>query len=330
MDKTVFISYAWEKDDTKDKKIKDFAQWLTIYLRKWGFNTLLDIYENRPGTNLDEYMKKGINSSRFVLCICTETYIEKMKDPSTGVFNEMTLLNKLALSPFIIPIIEKGKFMNLPKFFNGKFVSQLRFDRPYAVENRKSIFELITTIRDECLSSSEVQEEKRIESYYNNVEKFKFWADTIDLMSFNSQTEGIVTFEYLRNGGDFKIGIPPMEFITHWATAGRGSIYSCNKVQKMMRIHNFNEYETIKKPSDLKDERMVPIKWAVNLKIGDGILWINSNNYVAIGLITEVNIDPEDEYKNTVTLDYKVLNPIDITDDFIEFDRVDSFIEKKI
>ena len=79
MNKKVFISYAWEIDDKKDRKVKSFAQWLAVYLKKWNFEVFLDVYENHPGTKLDTYMTEGINSSKFVLCICTETYVKKCK-----------------------------------------------------------------------------------------------------------------------------------------------------------------------------------------------------------------------------------------------------------
>lgn len=263
-------------------------------------------------------MSEGINTSRFVICICTETYVTKMKDPKTGVFNEMTLLKERSKSPFIIPIIEKGGFKNLPDFFAGKYVSEVNLSTPYSQENQKPIFELITTLRDELSSIKNVDIEARIESYYNNVEKFKFHSDAINLMNFDSQIEQTATFQYLMNGGNFKIGIPPMVFVTHWSTAGPQSIYTYKKVQRMLRINNFQEFNNISKPSDIKGLRLIPIEWYAKLKINDGIIWINNHEFVAIGKIVDVNLDPDDEYASTVTLDYKILNPIEVSDDFIQ------------
>lgn len=33
-----------------------FTQWLAVYLKKWDFEVLLDVYENHPGTKLDSFM----------------------------------------------------------------------------------------------------------------------------------------------------------------------------------------------------------------------------------------------------------------------------------
>lgn len=314
----VFISYAWEKQSIDDNKIKSFAQWLAVYLKKWNIDVLLDLYENHPGSKLDEFMSKGINSSNFVICICTETYIDKMKDSKTGVYNEITLLKQMSDSPFVIPIIEKGKFNNLPDFFEGKFVSELVFSSPYSQENKKSMFELISTLRDESLSISSVNIEARIDDYYRNVETFKFQGKVEKLMSFETQIENKITFQYLLNGGDFTIGIPPMNFITHWSTAGFESIYSYNKVQEMFYIHDFKEFDIVKSPSDIPIDRSTSITWSTPLKLGDGIMWINHGNYVAIGKISNINFDSENEYQSDVTLEYKILNPIELSDDFIQ------------
>lgn len=317
MKKKVFISYAWEDAEEKDLKVKRFTQWLAVYLKKWNFEVLLDVYENHPGTKLDAFMSEGVSTSRFVLCICTETYLKKMKKIGTGVYNEFTLLKENSDSKFIIPIIEKGKFINLPSFFEGKFVSSLNFIEPYSQENRDKIFELISTLRDETLSVDSVEPKTRIENYYNDIEKFKLLADTINLMNFECQSEGVVTFQYLLNGGDFEIGLAPMDFTTHWSTSGGNSIHSYNKVQKTFRIHNFTAFDVIRKPADIPANVLVPFTWNTTLEIGDGIVWVNKNNFIAIGKILNVSVNSEDQLESKVTLQYRILNPIDVTDDFI-------------
>lgn len=318
MKKKVFVSYAWEESDERERKVKLFTQWLAVYLIKWDFEVLLDVYENHPGTRLDEFMSEGINASRFVLCICTETYAKKTKEFGTGVYNEFTLLQRGADSKFIIPIIEKGNFTNLLSFFEGKFVSELNFSEPFSQDNRKNIFELICTLRDETLSAANVEPKTRVENYYNDVEKFKFWADTINLMNFECQPEGRVTFQYLLNGGDFEIGLTPMDFTTHWSTSGGNSIHSYNKVQKTFRIHNFTIFDRVRTTSDIPVDALFPFKWSTTLEIGDGIVWVNDNDFIAIGKILNIDMCDEDEVKSKVTLHYRILNPIDVTDDFIE------------
>ncbi|MDT2284584.1 toll/interleukin-1 receptor domain-containing protein [Enterococcus faecium] len=185
LNKSIFISYAWEKDEPLDKKVKNFSQWLAIYLQSWGFRVHLDVLENHPGTKLDEFMKNGIDSSHFVICICTQTYLKKISDSATGVYNEIELIKKQAKSPFIIAIIDIESFTDLPDFFEGKYISQLKFDTPFSQENKKGLFELISTIRDELFLNIKVETkpdaQDRIERYYNSVEKIKFLNDSANL-----------------------------------------------------------------------------------------------------------------------------------------------------
>ena len=319
----VFISYAWEKENDDDNRIKSFVQWLAVYLKKWNIDVLLDIFENQPGSKLDKYMRDGINNSNFVICICTETYIKKMNDSETGVYNEIMLLKEKAESPFIIPIIEKGKFINLPSFFKGKFVSELVFSPAFSKENKEKMFELINTLRDEKLSIRDISVEDRIENYYMEVDTLKLRAKIEQLMSFDIQIENIITFKYLQNDGDFTIGLSPMKFVTHWSTAGSESIYSYNKVQKMFHINNFKEFSIVKKPSDIPRDSSTCVDWATTLKIGDGIVWINHDNHIAIGKILNINLDNDNEYQSEVTLEYRILNPVELSDDFIQDVDVD-------
>ncbi|MCO4526342.1 SEFIR domain protein [Streptococcus infantarius subsp. infantarius] len=137
-------------------------------------------------------------------------------------------------------------------------------------------------------------------------------------MNFECQPEGIVSFQYLLNEGDFEIGLPPMNFTTHWSTTGVQNIHSYNKVQKTFRIHNFTLFEKVRKTSDIPVNDLFHFKWSTTLEIGDGIVWVNKNNFVAIGKILNIDMNSKDEVKSKVTLQYRILNPINITDDFIQ------------
>lgn len=317
MNKNIFISYAWEEDKDEDTKVKDFAQWLAVYLKKWGFSVSLDIFENRPGTNLEKYMQEGINSSRYLICICTETYVKKMENEGTGVNKEINLLKKMAQSPFVIPVIENNNFQNLPEIFKEDYVSKLVFKNPFSSKNEIGMTELIKTLREESITLNQVKPETSVEKYFDYTERINFKDKITKLMHYEVKTEGTVSFRYLLNGGDFTIGIPPMDFVTHWSTADADTIWSYKKVSTLMSMPNFNNFEQIKTPDDLNLDNMTSIDRSVKLKIGDGLVWINQENIVAVGKVVKINLDREHELKSTVTIKYKILNPIELTDEFV-------------
>ena len=51
--------------------------------------------------------------------------------------------------------------------------------------------------------------------------------------------------------------------------------------------------------------------------MGDGIIWVNSQNNIALGRILDVKDDFENELNSTLTLEYKILNPLERVKDLI-------------
>ena len=52
-------------------------------------------------------------------------------------------------------------------------------------------------------------------------------------------------------------------------------------------------------------------------------MWINHDNHIAIGKILNINLDYENDYQSEVTLAYRILNPVELSDDFIQDVDVD-------
>jgi hypothetical protein len=310
----LFISYAWESDQGKDKKIKHFVHWLGTYLQKWNFDVQLDKFENHPGTNLQKFMQQGIDTSKIVLCVCTETYLEKINQEGTGVNTEIVRLKAKGKGNFIIPLVDMEKFPQLPPLFADQFVSELNFANPASPLNQEGLFELISTLSDQLLDHSKVAVKARIDGYYNDVEKFKIYADVVRTMSFDEELSGKVTFEYLRNNGTFEIGFAQEAFVTGWSTAGSETIYSYRKDAELFEIQDFDEFESIESPADINHANLSPITWSVAVKKGDGLVWINKFSRMAIGRILDIHIDPDNELKSTVTLQYKALHLINVHD----------------
>lgn len=314
MQTKIFISYAWESDSDKDHKIKSFVHWLGTYLQKWDFDVQLDQFENHPGTDLLSFMQQGIDSSRIVLCVCTTAYLGKIDKDGTGVNTEIMRLKSQGQSAFVIPVVDVANFPVMPPMFSGQFVSELNFDDPSSPSNQDGLFELISTLTDELLNHSEIPVKTRINGYYNDVEKFKLYASVVRTMSFDDSLSKTVTFEYLRDNGTFEIGFAQEAFITGWSSAGPDTIYSYKKDAELFKIQRFDEFDSIECPADLNHSRLSPITWGVAVKKNDGLVWINKDNRMAIGRILNIHVDPADELKSTVTLQYKVLSLINVHD----------------
>ena len=93
----VFISYSWDSDGHKDKVLA-----LSNKLRKEGIDCSLDQYETTPEEKWHTWMAKQIEKSDFVLMICTETYLRRLrKEETEGVGKAATfeadIISKLLL-----------------------------------------------------------------------------------------------------------------------------------------------------------------------------------------------------------------------------------------
>lgn len=301
----VFISYSWESDD-----IKKFVRWFATFLEKYDINSKLDVFEVFPGSDLQEYMKAGLNNSNYVICICTESYKEKMTNSNTGVGTEIRLLESMDNKPFIIPLIQKGEFGALPDFFKSKFISEVDMFNPQSSENKGPLFELISLF----LKRESIGVEKPIETplsrYAADASLLKIQATISNHQQFNYETDGVVKFHHAYNGHSFDIGRGGMSFETRWSTCGEGSIYSYNKEISFERIPKINSIAEINNISQLLHIERFSIRWGGQFHIGDGLLWINENDIAAIGLIKDIH-KSDDPLKSYVEFEYKILNPIE-------------------
>ena len=112
---SVFISYSWDNDAHKE--------WVAIFGRKLcelGISVDIDINHNGE-TTFSDFMSKGINENRFVICVLSSSYIDKINSKEqNGVLYEFAEIKKRcrtkeAFEAFAIPIIKNN---NIEPFLN--------------------------------------------------------------------------------------------------------------------------------------------------------------------------------------------------------------------
>lgn len=312
MQKKVFISYAWENTEIEKKELKDFIIWLSKSLEKSGIKVFLDTQENKPGSNLENYMKNGIECSEFIICICTEMYKNKMEIQGTGVNKEIELLKKNLKLESVIPLIRKGEFQFLPDIFKDRFVSEFDFKHINSDYNTKQFIELNRAFEDEIIEPENYKEQQ-----INDIRKINQQANLEANCHHSPATEAKITFNYVKCGGTFVIGSNDYEFVTNWTPYSNDAIYTYSDYCACYFVRNFIDFSSIKSSDlliNLKKEKIVHVK---KCSVGDGIIWINSQNNIALGRILDVKYDFENELNSTLTLEYKILNPLERVKDLI-------------
>lgn len=216
--KKAFVSYAWDSEEHKKWVLK-----LATNLRSHGIDVILDQWDARLGNDLPFFMEQGLTSSHFVICVCSDKYIEKANGGIGGAGYEKRILaselmdnNKL----FVIPIIKNNSQKNkLPTFLSG--LRYVDFDnRDYY----NCYQELLERIYDEDIKkkpplgcnpfvSTSISDQITTKL---NIEKVEFQ---------NPFFEGKASFDYKKNSGSYIIGEGDYEFNTQWSECGHNSIY---------------------------------------------------------------------------------------------------------
>lgn len=216
--KKAFVSYAWDSEEHKKWVLK-----LATNLRSHGIDVILDQWDARLGNDLPFFMEQGLTTSHFVICVCSDKYIEKANGGIGGAGYEKRILaselmdnNKL----FVIPIIKNNSQKNkLPTFLSG--LRYVDFDnRDYY----NCYQELLERIYDEDIKkkpplgcnpfvSTSISDQITTKL---NIEKVEFQTPFF---------EGKASFDYKKNSGSYIIGEGDYEFNTQWSECGHNSIY---------------------------------------------------------------------------------------------------------
>lgn len=236
--KKAFVSYAWDSEEHKKWVLK-----LATNLRSHGIDVILDQWDARLGNDLPFFMEQGLTTSHFVICVCSDKYIEKANGGIGGAGYEKRILaselmdnNKL----FVIPIIKNNSQKNkLPTFLSG--LRYVDFDnRDYY----NCYQELLERIYDEDIKkkpplgcnpfvSTSISDQITTKL---NLEKIEFQ---------NPVYEGKVSFDYKKNSGSYIIGEGDYVFNTHWSECGNNSIH-CYKdhVYRLGYNPHYKEFPT--------------------------------------------------------------------------------------
>ena len=306
----IFISYSWENEN-----IMSFVKWLALLLKKYDFDVKLDQLDVFPGSNLQEFMKNGLDNSKYVLSICTDSYKSKMDNPETGVGTEINHLKQTKSKKNIIAITDKSKPTTLlPTIFEDDFYLPFDFNIPNSKDNFEQVFSLLNKIKQEDLDEPFSDVVSPFKDYATTVSELRLENSILDMMQFSPDVKkSKVEFYHAHNNGEYAIGYRKMEIITKWSTCGNDSVYAYRKNISKYNLSIIPKLETIDsihKISDFYEYERFNNEHAWEVTIGDGLLWINENDIAAVAVILNVVRD-NNPAKCLVEFEYKILNPIE-------------------
>ena len=130
----VFISYSHDSEEHKSWVLQ-----LATRLRSNGVDVLLDIWNTRLGSDLALFMEKGLSKAQRIICICSESYVEKANNGKGGAGYEKQIMTAELIkdqnTEWVITLIiinTDGK--TTPIFLGGrKYIS---FENPLLYQRR--------------------------------------------------------------------------------------------------------------------------------------------------------------------------------------------------
>jgi hypothetical protein len=289
---TIFVSYSWDSEE--------HCKWVTklaCVLKENGVEALIDRYEVFPGSNLEEYMKLGLSNSRKVICICTDNYIAKMNDPETGVGKESIIINTLQRNEFVIPVIRNNSRKLLPESLRGKFY--ISFDEGSYDEKVEYLLRIIYGIPRELVPFKGSNPFNK-EIVHQRIIEAEIQASTY----ISPDLEGIISFDYSNNNGQYTIGTGFFSFTTYWSKASNTSIHvvsDARNIEKIALVKSLGRIDELLSTSglDFTSRLRTP-------KTGDAVVWINTSGNIAVTKILCIQDDSRGDESNKLELEYRI------------------------
>lgn len=299
--KKAFISYAWDSEEHKQWVLK-----LASDLRSHGVDAILDQWDARLGNDLSFFMEQGLTTSHFVICICSDKYVEKANGGIGGAGYEKRILASGMISgkelQFILPVIKENKNgCKLPTFLSGlKYVD---FDNGSYYD---CYIELLERIYDIDINKKPaLGTNPFVSTDISDEITTKLNLDRIKFQSYDF--EGKVSFDYKKNSGEYSIGEGDYMFNTKWSECGYQSIHCYRDL--VYRLGYNPEYKEFPSLDQISDFDFSSRSKKVN--VGEIVLLENQKHKFAALKITKIDVRRED-INHTLEFEYKIYENVDI------------------
>lgn len=120
----------------------------------------------------------------------------------------------------------------------------------------------------------------------------------------SSGFSGDVTFDYSGNNGQYTIGTGEYEFTTDWSKASNTAIHADNDPSNIRFIARWKEDASIDELPIIEELDFTSRTRTAD--IGDAIVWINNNGYIAVTRIVSIKDDSRGDPYDELTFEYYI------------------------
>lgn len=292
-----FISYSHSSPSHSDWVLQ-----LVTRLRANGVDVVLDKWNLLLGKNVAAFIENGLSESNWVLCICSQDYVQKANDGLGGVGYEKTIISADLLSDsnthWVIPVIRDNSDPQIvPTFLHGRLYVDFRDDRLYE-NNYEELLRLL--LREPVLPIPPLGENpfETVREYA----KQKFFPGPERYVS--PAPKGRVTFDYSNNNGSYCIGAGYLMFETRWSKASDRRIYLLNDPASISTVAVAKDVNEI---ASIADARKYDGSSRIRTpNVGQVAVLQNTNGFFAALKLLEIKDDTRGSEFDEVTFDYVI------------------------
>lgn len=290
----VFVSYSHDSAAHKDWVLQ-----LATRLRSNGVDVILDRWNVTLGSDISQFMEKGLSKSDRIICICTRQYVEKANEGIRGVGYEKRIIVAQYLAEqnknYVIPLLRRNDEGVPPTCLQGLTYIDFRNDNLYESKYE----ELLRDLLDEPVlpippigkNPFQTIKEFAQQNFIPSSEKY-----------VSPSSKGIVSFDYSNNNGRYFIGQNELMFEIDFSKASDRCIYMLNDPTSIRTIALIKDITKIDLISDARNydsssrTRCPAINQIVVLQ--------NSNGFYAAIKILAIKDDSRGDINDEVTFEY--------------------------
>ncbi len=293
----LFISYSHDCQEHKNWVCK-----LATDLRQHsGVDVIFDQWNLRIGGDLSLYIEQGLSDATLVLCVCSDSYVDKANSGSGGSGYEKMIMTRSLLKntniDYLIPVIRaNSREDKLPTFLGTKLYIDFSNDDDYI----SKLSDLVARIYNEDIAKKPPLGTNPFSKAHADFVDIK---NSIEQVKYhNPQMNGKVVFNFSNNSKKFVIGTGEYEFITSWSECGSNSIYAYRDAVKdigyMSRYTDFPAFADLNQFDYTSRVRTV--------YIDEIVVWVNRFGHFAATKIISIKNKDRGADEDELTFEYKI------------------------
>ena len=297
MTPTVFVSYSHDGEDHSNWVLQ-----LATRLRSNGVNTILDKWNLTLGKDVAAFIEQGLSKSHWILCICSDNYVNKANSKEGGVGYEKKIMTaEIMADPnrdWVIPVIRNNRGdERVPNFLKGDLYIDFEDDLLYETKYE----ELLRTLLDEPVLPVPPLGENPFETVKQFTNQ-RFLPSSEKYVS--PATTGRVTFDYSNNNGRYSIGPGELMFETKWSKSSDRNIQLLSDPDSIRTVAVVKDKREIR---EVDDARTYDGSSGIRRpKVGQIAVLRNSNGFWAAIKVVSIKDDTRGSQFDEVTFDYVI------------------------